>query len=817
MQDYETLGLFYLGRPYDLEAGRSRPEPLLYDSTDLVTHAVCVGMTGSGKTGLCLDLLEEAAIDGIPALAIDPKGDLGNLLLTFPELRPEDFRPWIDEAAAGREGKTPAEWAAVEAETWRQGLSEWGQDGARIRKFRNAVDLAIYTPGSDAGLPLSILKSFDPPGADLMEHADLMRERVATTATSLLGLLGIGADPLQSREHILLSTLFDLTWRRGERLDLQRLIQLVQTPPVPRIGVLDLEAFCPSAERFQLAMALNNLLAAPSFRAWSEGEPLDIQRLLYTPEGKPRLTVLSIAHLGDAERMFFVSLLLNQVLDWMRRQPGTSSLRALVYMDEIAGYLPPVANPPSKAPMLTLLKQARGFGVGMVLATQNPVDLDYKALSNAGTWFIGRLQTERDHDRVLDGLEGATAAAGAAFDRAAFQRIVSGLAKRVFLLHNVHERAPVVFESRWALSYLRGPLTRAQIRELMASRKAASEALAAHAEPQTGSQAPDARDVAAAPAGARTGGSGAEGDTGASWILPPEIPQYFAPVPEGGTLRPMLAGVADVRFTDRRTGTDLTRQVTVVTPITDGAIPVDWDRAEPAPFAPQDLSREPPEGAAASHELPRAASRAASYARWTRAFKTWLSRTQTLELCRSPGLKLVSEPGEAEGDFRARMQLVAREQRDDAVARLRQKHARKVAALQERYRRPEQAVAREQQQVSSQQMDTAISFGATLLGALFGRKTLSAGTVGRATTAARGMRRVSKESGDVVRAQETLAAVKAQIDELESRIASEVAGIEASYQPATERLETIAITPRRGGVHVQLVALTWVGKRNIDE
>ena len=466
--DYEKLGLFYLGRPYDLETKSAREGLLLYDSKDLVTHAVCVGMTGSGKTGLCIDLLEEAAIDGIPALAIDPKGDLGNLLLTFPDLSPAEFRPWIDEDEARRNGKSPEEWAASQAETWRKGLESWGQSGERIERLRAAVDVAIYTPGSQSGLPLSIVKSFAAPPPDFIEESDLMRERVATTATSLLGLLGIDADPIKSREHILLSTIIDACWRQGQDLDLARLIQMIQTPPVQRIGVLELEAFYPSDKRFELAMAVNNLLAAPGFSAWMEGEALDIQRLLYTPEGKPRLTILSIAHLNDAERMFFVSLLLNQVLGWMRQQPGTTSLRAIVYMDEIAGYLPPVANPASKAPMLTLLKQARAFGVGMVLATQNPVDLDYKALSNAGTWFIGRLQTERDQMRVLDGLEGAMSTAGGAFDRGKLQALIAGLGKRVFLLHNVHEDGPEVFESRWAMSYLRGPLTRTQIKTLMA-------------------------------------------------------------------------------------------------------------------------------------------------------------------------------------------------------------------------------------------------------------------------------------------------------------------------------------------------------------
>jgi hypothetical protein len=805
MPDYEKLGLFYLGRPRDMKNPSAAAGYLLYDSTDLVTHAVCVGMTGSGKTGLCIDLLEEAAIDGVPALAIDPKGDLGNLMLTFPDLSPASFRPWIDEDEARRNGKSPDEWAAAQAETWKKGLASWDQDGTRIARFRDAVDVAIYTPGSQAGIPLSILRSFAAPPPELIEEADLMRERVATTATSLLGLLGIDADPIKSREHILLSTIIDATWRKGQDLDLAQLIQLIRTPPVQRVGVLEMEAFFPSDKRFELAMAVNSLLAAPGFSAWMEGEPLDIQRLLFTPQGKPRLSILSIAHLNDAERMFFVSLLLTQVLGWMRQQTGTTSLRAVIYMDEIAGYLPPVANPASKGPMLTLLKQARAFGVGMVLATQNPVDLDYKALSNAGTWFIGRLQTERDQMRVLDGLEGAMSTAVAPFDREALQRLIGGLGKRVFLLHNVHENGPQVFESRWALSYLRGPLTRPQIRTLMASRKGASAT---------------ADSAAAGPTPSTLGGAGATGISGstptpsrsavaAHWVLPPDIPQYFAPAPAGAVCVPMIVGAAGVRFTDTKTNVDVTRQVTVVTPLGTDPIPVDWDQARPANFEMGQLSTDLP-GAASFRELPAAASKAKNYAEWSKAFVTWVSTSQGLDLYRSPSLDVVSKPGEAEGDFRARLQHAARESRDADVARLRQKYAPKAAALQERLRRAQQATEREQQQATGQKMQTAISLGTTVLGALFGRKTFSAGTLGRATTAARGMGRTMKEGEDVSRAKDNEAAVQAQIDELEASLQSDIAGLDATYNPAAEPLDKISLKPKRTAVRVQLVALVWV-------
>jgi len=492
--DYEKLGAFYLGRPYDLAAKGPEQGIVLYDSKDLVTHAVCVGMTGSGKTGLCISLIEEAALDGVPTIAIDPKGDLTNLMLTFPDLRPEDFRPWVNEEDAAKKGVTPDAYAAQQAELWKNGLASWGEDGERIKRLRDAADFAVYTPGSNAGIPVSILASFAAPPAALRDDAELFRERVGTTVTSLLALVGIDADPVQSREHVLLSTLLGNAWSQGQDLDIAALVGQVQKPPVARIGVMDVESFYPGKDRQRLALALNALIAAPGFSAWLEGVPMDIATMLRTPEGKPRVAIVSIAHLSDQERMFFVSLLLNQILGWMRAQSGTTSLRALVYMDEIFGFFPPVATPPSKQPLLTLLKQARAFGLGVVLATQNPVDLDYKGLANAGTWLLGRLQTERDKMRVLEGLEGVAAAANAKFDKTAMGEMLAGLGNRVFLMNNVHEDAPRLLETRWAMSYLRGPLTRDQIKTLMDGKrpaipKGASAAVAASTDRATADDA----------------------------------------------------------------------------------------------------------------------------------------------------------------------------------------------------------------------------------------------------------------------------------------------------------------------------------------
>ncbi len=796
-QDFEKLGVFYLGRPYDLAAKQAKPGWLLYDSKDLVTHAVCVGMTGSGKTGLCIGLLEEAAIDGIPALIIDPKGDLANLMLTFPQLRGEDFAPWINEDDARKEGLSPGDYAKAQAELWKKGLGDWGQSGERIQKLRDAADVVVYTPGSSAGIPVSILKSFAAPSEEILGDVEVLRERISTTVTSLLGLIGVEADPIKSREHILLSTVLDQTWKAGQDLDLASLIQQIQTPPIKKIGVLDLDSFYPSKDRFALAMQLNNLLAAPGFSAWLEGEALDVGHMLHSAGGKPRLAIFSIAHLNDAERMFFVTLLLSQTLGWVRAQSGTTSLRAILYMDEIFGYFPPVANPPSKQPLLTLLKQARAFGLGVVLATQNPVDLDYKGLANTGTWFIGRLQTERDKARVLEGLEGAAASSGKKFDKQGMEQILAGLGNRVFLLNNVHEDAPEVFQTRWTLSYLRGPLTRTQIRTLMD--RARGQGLVAREDHAVSVPLPHAS--SRLPGGARP-------------MLPPDVPQQFIPIrgsrPSGSTLiyQPMLLGAAQVRLSDSKAGVDTTQDVTVFAPISDGAVAVDWDHAADAGVVLADVEPSPAEGAQFG-SVPGAAGKAKSYDAWSRDFSSWLFRTQKVDLLKSPGTKEISKPGESERDFRVRLQQVGREQRDQQAEGLRQKYAPKIAALQERVRRAEQMKARQQTEARSSQVQAAISVGASILGAFLGRKTISATNIGRATTAIRSAGRVMKESQDVGAAEENAAALQQQLADLEAQFRTESEALAAAIDPLNEKLESIFIKPTKANISVKLVALAW--------
>ncbi len=800
MTDYEKLGAFYLGKRYDLASRTRSDELVLYDAKDLTTHAVIIGMTGSGKTGLGIDLIEEALIDRIPVIAIDPKGDLGNLALRFPKLAPSDFRPWIDPQQAANAGVTPDEFAEQQAKTWRDGLASWGEDGDRIQRFTDAADVTIYTPGSTAGRPISLLRAFVAPPAALRDDSEALRERVDATATSVLALLGIDADPISSREHILLANLLSSAWSEGRDLDLAALIAGIQSPPFTTVGVMPLDTVFPPKDRMELAMKLNNLLAAPGFQNWLKGEPLDTANLLYDASGKPQGSIISIAHLSDAERMFFMTLLLADVLAWVRSQPGTGSLRAILYIDELFGYMPPVANPPSKMLLLTLLKQARAYGLGVVLATQNPVDLDYRGLSNAGTWFIGRLQTERDKMRVMEGLEGASG--GQPFDRDAMEKTIAGLGKRIFLLHSVHEAAPVTFETRWTMSYLAGPMTREQIKAVQAQ------------APSSGSTTPSPAGRGAAMASATSGGMStldASATTHAP-VLSPDVPQFFLPPSSDVaniTYNPAILALADVSFSSAKYGITEQRRVTLLGSMDDGPITLDWESAERVEIDPNALERTARDNATFG-TLPKAATVAKSYPAWSKAFQKWVVTNEQVELLSSPTLKLTSDSGESERDFRIRLQVVAREARDAKTETLRQKYATKLTALQERVRRAGQAVEREQAQASQAKVDTMISVGSAILGAVFGRGKVTAGTLGKVGTAARGMGRATQQSGDVTRAAESVSALQQQYSDLEAQLQGEIDELGASFDAQQEPLTRTPIKAKSGDVRVQLVALAWV-------
>lgn len=794
MQDFEKLGVFYLGKEFDLKKDQLQEDMVLYKAKNLTTHAVIIGMTGSGKTGLGVSLIEEAALDNIPVIAIDPKGDLGNLALRFPKLQPEDFKPWINLQEASNKGMNPDEYAAGQANLWKKGLAEWGQDGTRIEKFKKAADVTVYTPGGSAGVGVSVLRSFNAPAISVREDKDAFRDKIQITTTSLLSLIGIEGDAFTSREHILLANLFENTWNKGENLGLAELIGLIQNPPIAKIGVMDLENFYPSKDRFSLAMQLNNLLASPSFEAWMEGEPLDVNKFLYDDSGKPRVSVFSIAHLSDSERMFFVTMLLNEILSWVRAQPGTGSLRAILYMDEIFGYLPPTKNPPSKTPFLTLLKQARAYGLGLVLSTQNPVDLDYKALSNAGTWFIGRLQTERDKERVLAGLEGA--AAGGVFDKKRTEQILAGLGKRKFYLHSVHENEPIIFNTRWVMSYLAGPLTGDQIRALPSSKK--SDVLVPKVvhpvmeqEKKPSSVSTEVSSIAP--------------------ILSPKIKQLFIPKSkEAGEAiyMPTVLGVAEVLYSHVKYKVEAERKLTLQTSLCEGPIPLDWDEANPLTIDIRDLLDEP-QKEALFHSYPEAAANEKNYVNWEKLLKRNIRTEHKLKLMKSPSLKVLSEVDETERDFRIRLQHLAHEKRDQDIEKLKKKYASKINTLADRERRARQAVEKYNTQSSQKKMEAAVSAGTAILGALFGRKTLSATSISKMGTAVKSTSRAFKSTASIEQAKETLDSVEEQLSALEEELELQVEKITAQYDLTNEELEPIEVAAKSTNITIHYVGLAW--------
>ncbi|MGI9247123.1 MAG: ATP-binding protein [Steroidobacteraceae bacterium] len=791
LPNYEKLGVFYLGREYD-PASQQLGAELLYDSRDLTTHAVCIGMTGSGKTGLCVSLLEEAAIDGIPALVIDPKGDIANLALTFPQLRAEDFQPWVDAGEAARKGQSVGEFAAATAAGWRKGLEESGQDGARIQRLRDAAAVTVYTPGSNSGRPLSILRSFAAPDPAVARDATAVKDRASAAVAGLLGLLGIDADPIRSREFILLSALLDAAWRKGESLDLAALIRSVQKPPFDQVGVFDVESFFPARDRTELALRINGLLASPGFSAWLEGEPLDVQSLLYDADGKPRIAIVSIAHLNDAERMFVVTLIANELVAWMRRQPGTTSLRALFYMDEVFGYFPPVAMPPSKTPLLALVKQARAFWLGVVLATQNPVDLDYKGLGNAGTWFIGRLQTDRDKQRVIEGLLGSDAEGG--MDRAQLEAAMSSLPQRTFLMRNVHDAAPVLLRTRWALSYLRGPLTTAEIARLEhggVTRDAAS------GDPQEA----DPVRTSGAPVAAQ-----APASTASRPVLPAGVQERFLAA-SGNQIEyePRIGARVRAHFVDAKAGLDAWTETFHLAPLIAGS-PA-WERAETCSVDALQFSDGPARDAVFA-SVPGLALTTRAQQQFTKALAEHVYRTASATVLRCPAAKVSATPGASESEFRAQLAQTLRERRDAAVDALRRKYASRLATLADRQRRAEQRLERERSQASSETMSSALSVGGSLLGALFGGRR-RASALGKAAAAARSVGRIGKERSDVARAEADIVALREQYETLDSELAAEVAALESGFDASAIEVEAVEIKARKSDIGVTDLALVW--------
>ena len=661
---YEKLGLLYLGRELDFESGVASDVPFLYKNKNLTTHGVIIGMTGSGKTGLGIGLIEEAIMDNVPSIVIDPKGDMGNLLLTFPECRSEDYLPWVDPAEAARKEKSVEEFAAATATTWKEGLASWGQGPERVESLRSKTTMTIYTPGSSAGMPVSVLSGFTAPDEGVLRDTDTLNSLVNATTTSLLALVNISGDPLQSKEHILLSSLLLHFWRRGEDLSMESLIGQIVNPPFTKVGVFSLDTFYPQSERMSLAMTLNNILASPTFSAWTEGEPLDIQRILYGDNGLPRTAIFSIAHLSDTERMFFVTMLLNQFIGWMRRQQGSSSLKALLYMDEIFGYFPPTANPPSKKPMMLLLKQARAFGIGVVLSTQNPVDLDYKGLSNIGTWFVGRLQTRQDQEKVVEGIVGAS---DGRLDMSKVRRLLSDMKGRQFLLNSVHLDEPVLFETRWAMSYLKGPISSNDVKKLMAPMKSQRADVGGFSEVSVSSV------------------FGSEVGPGMAPVIAKGIEQYYYMdniLSDRPCFEPKLTVQASVRFYNAKRNIDEVIKINQHLLLDDSFPMLDWENAPDAEYLLDDCSPTPPADSL-FYPLPDGFADMKDLSGLSKSFADYLYQNKKLELFRVASLNLESPPGQSQGDFSVVLGDLLREKKEEAVEKTAGKisrEARKVRA-----------------------------------------------------------------------------------------------------------------------------------------
>ena len=788
----ELMGSFYLGAEVNASTGEMSQIPVNYDARDLVTHAVCVGMTGSGKTGLCIGLLEEAALDKVPAIIIDPKGDMTNLLLQFENIQASDFEPWVNADDARRKDMSTSEYAAQIANTWKKGLADWGQGNQRIQALKNSVDYTIFTPGSNSGIPINILGSFAAPKEGFDHDIEQNLGRIQGIVASLLGMIGSKEDPVKSREGILLSSIFEFAWRHGQSLDMASIILSIQNPPIKKLGVFDVDTFYPSKDRFSLAMEFNTLVASPQFKYWLEGEPLDIQSLYFTKQGKPRHSIFYIAHLSDSERMFFVTLLLNSVIGWMRAQSGTTSLRSLLYFDEIFGYFPPTAEPPSKKPLLTLLKQARAFGLGTVLVTQNPVDIDYKGLSNAGTWFIGKLQTERDKMRVKDGLEGAIADAGGKLD-IDLGNIISGLKSRTFLMHNVHDEGPTLFHTRWAISYLRGPLTKPQIKQLMDEKRNSSS----HAHiPNLEITNPSSLKV-----------QHQHADQGPP-ALDPDIPQrYLIPEPGTGkiTFRPLVLGLSKVRFYDAKRGIDEVQNINLLCPTPDEFGRINWDKAIKMKDIDRKLVSQPMTNDASgiSYEnIPPSINSAKELITLQKDFSDYLYRSQSLKLNEFTAAKLVQHPSETDEEFKGKLHQLIREKRDEVMDEIREKYRSKIDKIEDKIRKEERDLQQAEDEARDRKRDEFLNMAGTIFSVLGGRK--------RSLSTASTKRRMTRKAGDKIdEAREELELLEEDYREMQDQLQRELDDISAKFQNVDNLIAEFTINPRKTDIIVDNMVLVW--------
>ncbi len=809
-------GQFYLGKIFDMQAGKLTDELLQYDPADLTTHAVVTGMTGSGKTGMCVGLLEEAAIEGIPAIIIDPKGDLTNLLLHFPDLLPADFEPWIDPEAARREGKTPAQAAQETSENWKNGLASWGLGREQINLINQSVDFGIYTPGSTAGVPVNILSSFAAPGLPWDENREILREKISTIVTALLGLIGLSnIDPLKSREHILLSNILENAWSKNTSLDLTELILQTQNPPFERLGAFPVNSFFPANDRFELAMLLNNFLASPSFEVWREGVPLEVGDLLYSPGGKPRHSIFYLSHLSENERMFFVTLLFAAIESWMRTQRGTGALRALIYFDEILGYLPPVANPPSRPIMLRMLKQARAFGVGLLLATQNPVDVDYKGLSNAGTWFVGRLQTDQDKQRLLDGLESA----GGGLDRSGTDKLISRLGKRTFLLHNVHEKAPKIFQTRWAINYLAGPMTRTQIPQLMKLIPSGSQPESPLPAMPAGAAAAVSPRQAAGAAPAAT--ASPEPGSTTRPVVPAGVNEFFLPnnlafsealtdnripstakVQQGGFLyRPGLFAQAEVVYLARKYNLELTRQVASLPTEARGRL-VSWDDFPWQAYKREDLTGMPLPGARFT-TLPAWLSEARQINDLQSDFIDWVYRNGTIRVRANEALKVYAGPEVTTAEFRELCGKAAREGLQAELDKVEATYQKKLDTLEVKVKRQTMEVDSQEDQLGQRRMEELGKGAELIIGMLGGRKRSISGSLSK-------RRMTSQAKANLKEEQAELELLEKQLNEMESEKEAALAEVKERWANQVDNEIEIPVTPYKKDIYLDFYGLAWM-------
>jgi len=820
----DTKGNFYLGRITNAQTGETGADPLLYDPADLTTHAVVVGMTGSGKTGLCLSLLEEAALNRIPSLMIDPKGDITNALLHFPELRPSDFQPWINADQARREEKTIEQAAEETAVLWRNGLNQWDIQPERLQALKESVRFTIYTPGSDAGLPVSILASLKAPVIPWAENKELLREQISGTVTALLGLIGLkDIDPVRSREHILLANIFETAWSQGQDLDLGELIMQTQSPPFAKLGVFDINRFFPEKERFDLAMLLNNILAAPAFQSWIEGEPLDVARLLYEADGRPRHTIFYIAHLPEAERMFFVTLLYSAVESWMRAQSGTTTLRALVYFDEIFGYLPPVGNPPSKEPMLRMLKQARAFGVGLVLATQNPVDVDYKALSNAGTWFIGKLGTDQDKQRLLDGLASATPGG---LDRKTYDTLISAIGKRVFLMRNVHDKQPTLFQTRWAMNYLAGPVMRAQIpalNELAGVGKVVdSGELGVGSGELAASVAPSPISDRQSPVPNLQSSLSSLPGTTTRPAVPGRVAEYFLPnnltwskaaAKDGRSLpasaqslgllyRPVLLAQASVRFLNRKYNLDVDIKRTAVVAQPDERGVVRWEEHETPPLDGRALPSQP-DPQARFTELPRALQDARSLGALNTDFVDWAYRTTQVTVRANETLKVYAGPDVSPEQFAKLCADAADALLDAELDKVEAIYEKKIDAIEAKLTREERELRDDEADLSQRKQEEMATHAETFLGLFSKRK--------RSVSSSLTKRRMTEKArSDVDESLEAIEAFRKELDDLAKEMAAALDEVKQKWAGIAAETSEIKVTPLKKDVSAELFGVAWM-------